>query len=106
MRFANGSSSARFNAVPGGTHLHVREAECVECRAYFLGIAKVLIAVRQRIVRIEQCPLGQELRPELGIRVVVVDDGRHPREVPPQATEASPTMPERAMNREQGPSNA
>ena len=61
----------------------------------------MLVAIGERVVRVEQRPLGQQLGPELGVRLVVVDDGRHSAKIAPQPSEAAASMPEGAMHGQQ-----
>src|SRR5687768_15577137 len=65
----------------------------------FLEAAEVLVSVRERVVRVEDRPFGQQLAPKLRVGVVIIDEGRNPSQERPQPAEAAPARPQRAMER-------
>src|SRR6185436_18446958 len=57
-----GLTSSRFDAVTAAPHLHAREAAGAQ-RLFDLSFgAKVFVAVSQRVVRVEDGPLREQVR--------------------------------------------
>src|SRR5687767_9235163 len=65
-----------LDTVTSQRHLDVVETEAEERVTDLVGTPQVLVPIRQRIMRVEYRPLGQQLATELRVRLVVVHDRR------------------------------
>src|SRR3569832_502564 len=87
-----------FDAIPAAPHLYAREAARAQ-RLFDLRFgAKVLVVISERVVRVEDGPLGKQIR-FYREDPVVINKRRMLREPAPHAPDAAMIVPSQTMNR-------